>query len=352
MHLLSVVILTTFTLVATPQPKAAPTRQSLRRRTGHRGTAARRSVSEGMGRSHAPERHRTGGTVACDSRRETASTSLAACHARDRPGQWLRLNFTHEAPGDLFRNRCSFSRTRLPSAARRQRFRRGVTPIVGEQRGLVLIVRTASQFDVANRSDTALGIRNHVMKLEKRGLAAALTVATERTPPPIAAPHLTLHCSRNMASPARWPRLRKRSRDSAATVFQKIRHQQSQGPIENRRNISIRNGMAKEVARLPQLFACAFRNRHLKLVGGWRERHDNGSRAPGVPHLMGCCVSAASRLRLSRLDPSAGMHPFRLPLHKGRLTRVRHTWRPRPRRIVRRFSQRSRDGRFRRDSGN
>ena len=144
------------------------------------------------------------------------------------------------------------------------------SPRTIEQLGLVEIVRAAADRDVVDGGRPADTVRIDVVELEEAALRAAVAaVDDEGASTSVALPGGTAHLGRDVPRVAGRPATRSGPRRSRELLLRKLLDQHGQGTIENSGEIAIRDLMAQEVLREPQLVAGgpARRELHLETIG-------------------------------------------------------------------------------------
>ena len=222
--------------------------------------------------------------------------------------QALRQLCTSRVPVARLRTRSGPSRLRVDRAARlAHEERQSIAKVL---RRLVHVVRPATELQVLNNGLTAVGVRPHVMELQKSSLRTATVRPDERAPAAITVPHLPPDRRRNVARPRdRWTRSpRAFSRGHLRPL--EIREQHRQRPIEDRGRIAVRNRMPQQILRAAQLVVRLARNRELHLVALRREGPHNSGMRSEVARTRGASRRApGSRWRSSREHPAPPSAP-------------------------------------------
>ncbi|MBI2246507.1 MAG: hypothetical protein HYU65_00970, partial [Armatimonadetes bacterium] len=142
--------------------------------------------------------------------------------------------------------------------------------------GLVPVVRAAAELDVVYRGRATHGIGRDMMELEEAPLSTAAAVAArEGAAPAVSEPHRSLDLGRDVS----------RAGDKAAAsagvvrggklLLGEVLEQRRQRSIEDRRRIPIRDLMAQEVLREPELLVRFGAHRELHLIALGRQRDDS-----------------------------------------------------------------------------
>ena len=128
-----------------------------------------------------------------------------------------------------------------------------ISSVTEEQRGLIKVVRFASQLNVLDRREAALREWLDVMEFEEGRLATPSAGADERAASLIALPDVTFHRGRDVPTSASFGRRRTKCRGRGASASFEVREQQGHCPIDKRREIARRIRMPQEILRAAKL---------------------------------------------------------------------------------------------------
>lgn len=153
-------------------------------------------------------------------------------------------------------------------------------PIAEDLTGLERIVDSTPQLKIGLSRLTTSRKREDVMELEAAGLYAAALSADEAAASLVACPddptdmcwHMPLSSTSATAVAARH---RPRSGNRADLYALSLLQEHGQGPVHDRRRISVGNYMPQQGARPLQLLVCFLANGHSDQVPPWRQRGDD-----------------------------------------------------------------------------